>query len=71
MDIGSVSPLQGIHDTVRAHAERAERLSRPEANPQLEKDLAELPGDARGMGAQAQVLKTRDRMVGDLLDILA
>ena len=71
MDLSPVSSSPGLSGTFNTHAERATRLSRPDTDPQLEKDLAELPGDAHNVSALAQVVKTQDRMLGELLDLLA
>ena len=72
MEIGSVSgPVQGMQRAFDRNAERAKRLSDPENDPQFERDLAELPSDKQDVGVQTKVIKTRDEMLGDLLDIIA
>lgn len=72
MEISSASsPVQGIQRAFARNAERAARLSDPENNPQLERDLAELPSDERDVGIQTKTIKTRDEMVGTLLDLFA
>ncbi len=72
MEIGSASSsIQGIHRAFERNAERAKRLSDPEGDPQLDKDLAELPSDKQDVGMQTKVIKAKDQMLGDLLDILA
>ena len=72
MEIGSVSgPVQGMQRAFDRNAERAKRLSDPANDPQFERDMAELPSDKQDVGVQTQVIKTRDRMLGDLLDLFA
>jgi hypothetical protein len=82
MDIGGVSPasslpqassasVQGMQRAFARNAERAKRLADPEGDPQLDKDMAELPSDKQDVSVQAKVIKTKDQMLGDLLDILA
>ena len=68
---GASSPVQGIQRAFARNAERAHRLSDPENNPQLERDLAELPSDKHDVGVQTKTIKTRDEMVGTLLDLFA
>jgi hypothetical protein len=77
MQIGSVSGLdstssiQGLQKAFARNADRAKRLSNADSDPQLEKDLAELPSDKQDVAIQTKVIKTKDQMLGDLLDILA
>jgi hypothetical protein len=72
MEIGSSSsPVQGIQRAFDRNAEKAKRLSNPETDPRLERDLAELPSDKQDVGMQTKVIKAKDQMLGDLMDILA
>ncbi|MBW8886913.1 MAG: hypothetical protein JF616_04055 [Fibrobacteres bacterium] len=77
MEIGSVSSLdstssiQGMQKAFARNAERAKRLADPEGDTQLDKDMAELPSDKEDVAIQTKVIKTKDQMLGDLLDILA
>lgn len=72
MEVGSTgSSVNAIQQAFKANAERAERISKPEQNKQFEKDMAELPSDEKNVGFQAAALRTKDKMLGDLLDILA
>jgi len=77
MEIGSVSStdssssIQGMQRAFARNAERAKRLAEPEGGPQMEKDLAELPSDRQDVAVQTKVIKAKDQMLGDLLDILA
>jgi hypothetical protein len=77
MEIGSVSSLdsassiQGMQRAFARNADRAKRLSNPDGDPQLDKDMAELPSDKEDVAIQSKVIKTKDQMLGDLLDILA
>jgi hypothetical protein len=68
---GSSGPIQGIQRAFDRNSERAKRLSNPEADPQFERDMAELPSDRQDVGVQTKVIKAKDQMLGDLLDILA
>lgn len=67
----NTSSAQAVHDAFTRNAERAERLADAENNPQLEKDLAELPSDAQNVAIQTKAIKAKDEMLGDLLDVLA
>ena len=72
MEVSSVaSPVQGIQRAFARNAQRAGRLADPQGDPQLDKDMAELPSDQRDVGVQTKVIKAKDQMLGDLLDILA
>jgi hypothetical protein len=77
MEIGSVSgtgssaSIQGMQKAFARNAERAQRLADPEGDPQIDKDMAELPSDREDVAIQTKVIKTKDQMLGDLLDILA
>ena len=66
---GSSSSVQGIQKAFDANAARAKRIAQEDGGPQFEKDMAELPGDAHAVGANGKVIKTRDQMVGTLLDL--
>jgi hypothetical protein len=67
----STSSVQGMQKAFATNAARAKRLADPENDPQFEKDMAELPSDEQNVGVQSKVIKTKDQMLGDLLDILA
>jgi len=77
MEIGSVSStdssssIQGMQRAFARNAERAKRLADPEADSQFDKDMAELPSDKQDVAVQTKVIKAKDQMLGDLLDILA
>lgn len=78
MEIGaSGSSVTAIQQAFKTHSERASRLAEatasgaPERNDTFVKDMAELPSDAHNVGINAKTIKTRDEMVGTLLDILA
>ena len=77
MEIGSSSPsvpassLQALQKAFDRNAARAKRVADPEGDPQLDKDMAELPSDKQDVAIQSKVIKTKDQMLGDLLDILA
>lgn len=78
MEIGaSGNSTAAIQQAFRTHSERAARLAAatasgsPERNDAFVRDMAELPSDAHNVGIHAKTVKTRDEMVGTLLDILA
>jgi hypothetical protein len=72
MEIGnSTSSVQGMQQAFARNADRAKRLANPEGDPQLDKDMAELPSDKQDVAVQSKVIKTKDQMLGDLLDIMA
>jgi cell division ATPase FtsA len=68
---GSSAPIQGIQRAFDRNAARAKRLSDPEGDPQLDRDMAELPSDKQDVGMQTKVIKAKDQMLGDLLDMMA
>lgn len=68
---GSSSSIQGLQRAFDRNSERAKRLSDPENDPRFERDMAELPSDRQDAGVQTKVIKAKDQMLGDLLDILA
>jgi hypothetical protein len=77
MEIGSsTSSAQAIQDAFKAHAERAGRIAKSTAaeggdpSGRFEKDMAELPSDDKAVGFNAAALKTKDKMLGALLDII-
>ena len=77
MEIGSsTSSVQGIQDAFKAHADRAARIQKATATEggdptgRFEKDMAELPSDDKAVGFNAAALKTKDKMLGTLLDII-
>lgn len=65
------SSVDAIRKAFDANAERAKRIAKEDGGPQFEKDMAELPMDERNVAAQNSVIKTKDKMLGDLLDITA
>ncbi|MDB5104254.1 MAG: hypothetical protein JWP91_1943 [Fibrobacteres bacterium] len=67
----STSSVQGIQQAFAANAARAKRVAQPDGGPQFEKDMAELPSDADNVAANTKALKTRDQMLGTLLDMVA
>ena len=69
--IGSSASVQALQTAFMANDAKAKRLANAESDPLLEKDLAELPSDADNVGAQTKVIKTKDQMVGTLLDMFA
>lgn len=72
MEIGATNAsVNAIQQAFKTNAERAERISKPELDKQFEKDMAELPSDDKNVGIQAAAIRTKDKMLGDLLDILA
>ena len=78
MEIGSsTSSVQAIQDAFRNHADRAARIQKAttteggDPTGRFEKDMAELPSDDKAVGFNAAALKTQDKMLGALLDILA
>ena len=72
MEIGMSSAIQGVQRAVDTNAARGARIAKGiEGDDQIEKDLAELPTDAPNLSAQIQVIKTQDKMLGDLLDIFS
>ena len=66
----STSSVAGIQRAFANNAAKAKRLADPENDPQFEKDMAELPSDKQDVAVQASVIKTKDKMLGDLLDIV-
>jgi len=71
MEISSNSSVQGLQRAFATTEARAKRIANPETDPQFEKDMAELPSDKETSSAQIKVIKTKDQMLGDLLDMLA
>jgi hypothetical protein len=75
MEIGS--SVSAIQQAFQTHTQRAGRIAKstmseePDADKTFVKDMAELPSDDKAVGFNAQVIKTQDKMVGALLDILA
>lgn len=76
MEIGSTSSVQAIQDAFKTHADRASRIQKAttaeggDPTGQFEKDMAELPSDDKAVGFNAAAIKTKDRMLGTLLDII-
>ena len=67
---GSGSSVQGIQQAFDRNAARAKRLAQEDGGPQFEKDMAELHSDEHAVGAQGKVIKSRDQMLGTLLDMV-
>lgn len=65
------SSIQGIQKAFEANAARGQRIKNAESNPQLEKDMAELSTDPQNVKLQNKVIKTQDKMLGELLDLTA
>lgn len=65
----SSSSVQGIQKAFDDNAARARRIAKEDGGPQFEKDMAELPSDAHRVGANVKAIKTKDQMVGTLLDL--
>ena len=71
MEIGnSAASVQGMQQAFARNAARAKRLADPEGDPQIDKDMAELPGDKQDVRANSKVIQTQDQMLGTLLDIV-
>lgn len=74
MELGSSTSssasIQGIQNAFDRNAARAKRIAQPDGGPQFEKDMAELPSDADDVKANTAVLKTKDQMLGTLLDMV-
>lgn len=71
MEISSNSSVQGLQRAFAATEAKAKRIANAESDPQFEKDMAELPSDKEISSAQTKVIKTKDQMLGDLLDMMA
>jgi hypothetical protein len=71
MEVGFSSSTQGIQNAFDQNAARAKRLSKGVEDDQLEKDMAELPQDKADVGVNTAVIKTKDQMLGTLLDMVA
>ncbi len=72
MEIGpATSSVQGIQKAFETHAARGKRIANAETDPQFEKDMAELASDPENVGVQTAVIKTKDKMMGALLDLFA
>lgn len=75
--VASGSSMGAVQQAFNTHSARADRLSRalasdaPGSDRTFVKDMAELPTDAKNVGIQAKVIKTKDNMQGALIDILA
>ena len=67
---GSSASVQGIQRAFADNAARAKRLAQEDGGPTFEKDMAELPSDESRVGANGKVIKTRDQMLGTLLDMV-
>ncbi|HKP94900.1 MAG TPA: hypothetical protein VJ385_04000 [Fibrobacteria bacterium] len=67
---GSSSSVQGIQNAFATHAARGKRIAQPDGGPRFEKDMAELPSDGDNVAANAKAIKTRDQMLGTLLDMV-
>lgn len=78
MEIGSsTSSVSAIQQAFQTHEARAGRIAKsttaeaPEADRHFVKDMAELPSDDKAVGFNAAAIKTQDKMLGTLLDIVA
>jgi hypothetical protein len=72
MEIGGFSsPIQGMQKAFAANADRGKRIADAENDPQFEKDMAELASDPENVGVQTAAIKTKDKMLGELLDLFA
>ncbi len=65
------SAVQGVQKAFEVNAARGKRISNPETDPQFEKDMTELPSDPENVGMQTKVVRAKDQMLGDLLDLFA
>lgn len=70
MEVGFSSPVQGLQDAFDRNGARAKRLSKGVDDPQVEKDMAELSQDKADVGMNTKVIKTKDQMLGTLLDMV-
>ncbi len=70
MDTGSISSVNAVQNAFAQNAQRGERIAQGVEDPTLEKDMVELSTDKNQVGMQMQVIKTRDKMLGTLLDML-
>jgi hypothetical protein len=71
MEVGFSSSVQGIQNAIDTNSARAKRLEQGMDDEQVEKDLAELPTDPPNLGINTAVIKTKDQMLGTLLDMFA
>jgi hypothetical protein len=71
MEIGATSSIQGLQNAFAANAARGQRIAKAESDPQFEKDMAELSTDPENVSTQTKVIKTKDQMLGTLLDMVA
>jgi hypothetical protein len=71
MEVGFSSSVQGIQNAVDQNAARAKRLSKGLEDDQVEKDMAEMSQDPQNLGMNTKVVKTKDQMLGTLLDMIA
>jgi hypothetical protein len=77
MNVGPTTSVQGIQDAFQTHSARASRIAKAtasetgDATGTFEKDMAELPSDDKAVGFNAAAIKTRDQMLGTLLDMVA
>jgi hypothetical protein len=68
---GSTSSIQALQQAFADNAARAQRLAKQDGGPQFEKDMAELPSDEQNVGIQSKAIKTKDKMLGELIDLVA
>ena len=71
MEISSSSSVQGMQRALATTEARGKRIANAESDPQFEKDMAELPSDKENLTANLNVIKTKDKMLGELLDLTA
>ena len=71
MEVGATGATLGLPGAINAASERAARIAKLDKDGQFTKDMAQLPSDPKNVGVQGKVLKTKDSMLGDLLDIMA
>jgi len=71
MEISSSSSVQSLQRAFAAQEAKSKRIANAENDPQFEKDMAELPSDKQDVAAQVKVIKTKDEMLGTLMDLKA
>lgn len=71
MEINSISSVGAVQKAFEQNAKRAGRISQGVEDPTIEKDMAELSTDKDQVSMQMKTLKTKDQMLGTLLDMLA
>ncbi len=71
METGFSMSVNGVAQAFEDHAARAERISRAAEHKDLAKDMVGQIQDEKTVKANLETIKTRDEMMGTLLDILA